>query len=392
MRIFAGGSWIGRCWSCCGSFSGEAGWERAGLELGGPSKNGGHLLGANCHNKIMKNIALVVLAIAALAFGTLYVKETGKRAKAAAAAEVAQRRAAELEAAAVAEETKRGELRAELEKSWNEAAAKDRQVAELKAAAEKAAGGAGVAAGAKPVGKGANPMAAIGKMFDDPAMKEAIAAQQKAALGPMLEKMYGKLFSDLGLSAEESGALKELLMKKHLAGAEMGMSMLTEGGGNAADLAQKVKAAGEAANAEIRAFLGEERFAQFQAYEKTTGDRMAVSGFRDSLGAGAALSGEQEQQLVAAMSQAREGFQFTRDFSDPTKFSGNMAGMFTEENVNRFMEEMDQLNQRYVAHAQNILTPNQLDAFQKHLSQQQALQRAGMQMGAKLFGQENQAQ
>jgi hypothetical protein len=92
------------------------------------------------------------------------------------------------------------------------------------------------------------------------------------------------------------------------------------------------------------------------------------------------------------MTEAREGFKFTTDFSDPSKMAGNPAGMFTEENVNRFMQEMDMLNQRYVAHAQSILSPNQLDAFQKHLSQQQALQKAGMQMGAKLFAPGEQGQ
>lgn len=333
----------------------------------------------------MKNIALVVLLVAALGFAGLYIKEAGKHVEARAAAENLQRRIKEMETAAAEQETKSAALQTELKQSWEEGTAKDRQIAQLKAASANPALAAR-AADSPERAKQANPLSALAKVFDDPAMKEAIAAQQKAALAPMLEKNYGALFAQLGLNADESAALKELLLKKHMAGAEMGMSMFAEEGAKPADLAQKVKAATEATDAEIRAFLGDERFAQMQSYERTLPDRMAISGFKDQLGANAGLSAEQEQRLIAAMTQERQNFRFSANLSDPAQLGANPAAMFNEETVNRFMEETDQLNQRFLGQAQGILTAEQLEAFQRHLQQQQTMQRLGMQMGARLFG------
>lgn len=331
----------------------------------------------------MKNLALVVVTIVALAFAGLYMKEAGKGMEARAAAETLRRRVGELETSAAEQETKSAALRTELTQSWDEGSAKDRQIAQLKAASAapaRAGGAAGQTADRK-----ANPFSALAKVFDDPAMKEAMVAQQKAALGPMLEKNYSSLFAELGLNADETAALKELILKKHMAGAEMGMAMFTEGGATPAELAQKVKTANEAADAEIRTFLGDERFARMQSYERTLADRMAISGFKDQLGANRGLSPDQEQRLIAAMTQERHNFRFTTNLGDPGQMGANPS-MLNEENVNRFMEEMDQLNQRFVGQAQGILTPEQLEAFQRHLTQQQNLQRMGMQMGARLFG------
>jgi hypothetical protein len=42
----------------------------------------------------------------------------------------------------------------------------------------------------------------------------------------------------------------------------------------------------DAADAQIKEFLGDDNFVQFQAYEKSLGERMAVSGFKDQLGNG----------------------------------------------------------------------------------------------------------
>jgi hypothetical protein len=59
--------------------------------------------------------------------------------------------------------------------------------------------------------------------------------------------------------------------------------------------------------------------------------------------------------------------------------------MFTEDNMNTFLQELGQLNQQYVSRAQGILSPDQLPAFQKYLDGQQAMQKVGLQMAVKMF-------
>lgn len=347
----------------------------------------------------MKNIALLVLLAATMVFAGLYLRQTNNLTQTQIVVERLEQQVGALQSTVDDTEKKTDSLRTELKQAQTEAAAKDSQIVQLKAASTSTnpalramTGAATTPTAAKP----SNPLSMIAKMFEDPEMKQAMAAQQKAALGPMIDKMYGKLFGDLRLTPDQTASLKEMLLNKQSAGAEIGLSMLSEGAdadpAKTADLGKKVKAASDAADAEIKTFLGDEKYAQYKAYEKTTADRLAVSGFKDQLGAGAALTAEQEQQLIDAMSQTRENFKFTTDFSDKSKLPGNISTMFNEENVNRFIQEMDELNQHYVGNAQNILTPDQLESFRKHLNNQQAMQKMGMQMGAKMLAPAKQGQ
>lgn len=345
----------------------------------------------------MKNIALIALSIATVVFASLYLRQSGKTIQAQMTAEGLQHKVAELAAAAEEQEKAGAALRTELKQVQADASAREREIAQLKAVSESApqrSASAGAQRGAPGAGKPANAFSSLAKVFEDPEMKEAIVAQQKVALGNMIDKTYGKLFSDLGLTPEEAATLKELLLKKQTAGTEIGMTMLTEGSdpAKAAELGKQARAATESAESEIKNFLGEEKFAQLKTYEKGAADRMAITGFKDQLGASAALSSGQEQQLIDAMTQARQNFKFTTDFSDKTKMNGDIQAVFTEENVNRFIQESEQLNQQFVSHAQNILTPAQFETFQKFLNNQQAMQKMGMQMGAKMFAPAKQGQ
>lgn len=339
----------------------------------------------------MKNFALVVLSIATAVFASLYLNQTRKVIQAQTAAEGLQQKMGELQSTVDDQETKSEKLRAELKQVQTDAAARNRELVQLRATSTNS-GQRATAAASSPgqtQAKPSNPLSSLAKIFDDPEMREAMAAQQKAVMRPTIEKTYGKLFSDLRLTPEQTTALKEMLLNKQMAGAQVGMSMFSEGADpsefETEVLGQKVKAATDAADAEIKAFLGEEKFAQLSAYEKTTADRMAISGFKEQLTGSAALTPDQEQQLIDAMSQARQNFKFSTDPSDTSKPTGDISALFNEEKMNRLIQEMDQLNQHFVSHAQNILTPDQLESFQKHLNSQQALQKMGMQMGAKMF-------
>jgi hypothetical protein len=113
---------------------------------------------------------------------------------------------------------------------------------------------------------------------------------------------------------------------------------------------------------------------------------MAVSGFKDQLAGGSSpLRPEQEQQLTRAMSEERSNFKFTTDFSDKSKFTGDFGTMFTEEKINQYFEEQNRLNEQYLNRAQGILSADQVGPFQKYLTSQQELQKAGMQMAQKMF-------
>ena len=238
----------------------------------------------------------------------------------------------------------------------------------------------------------ANDTSPFAGMFKDPAMKEMIKNQQKAVLGPMIAKQYAALFQQLGLTPEQSASLKDLLQQKMLAGTEMGMSML-DGSLDAtkrAELAKQVKAQSDAYDAQIKQFLGADNYSAFQAYEKTTPDRMVVSQFGDQLAGGpTALTADQQQQLIQAMGEERNGFKWTTDFNNQNPPNGDFTAMFTEDKMNQFAQEKAKLDEQTLARAQSILTPDQFTAFQEFQASQRQMQVAGMKMAAKMFAPKN---
>ncbi len=237
---------------------------------------------------------------------------------------------------------------------------------------------------------GANPFA---NMFKDPKMKEMIKSSQKAFIGPMIDKQYGALFQQLNLTPDQSAALKDLLQKKMLAGADAGMSMM-DGSLDAAqraDLAKQMKSETDDYDAQIKQFLGDANYQQFQDYEKTAPDRMAVSQFSDQLAGGATpLSPDQQQQLVQMMSDARNGFKWTTDYNNNNNaLNGDYASMFSEDKIAQFAKEKEQLDQQILNQARQFLTAEQLQSLEQFQTSQRELQITGMKMAAQMFAPKN---
>lgn len=235
----------------------------------------------------------------------------------------------------------------------------------------------------------ASPVKGLAAMFKDPAMKDMIKSQQKAYIGPMIDKMYGSFFQQFNLTPEQTAYLKDLIQKKMLVASDLGMSML-DGSADAskqAELRKQIKEQTDAVDSQIKQFLGDDNYKQFQDYEKSTADRMQVSQFQDQFaGTATALSPDQQQQLIQAMADERNNFKWTTDFSNPNAAGTDVASMFTDEKVNQFAQQREQLDQQVIERARQILTPEQLTQFEAFQKAQRELQVNGMKMAAKMFG------
>jgi hypothetical protein len=190
------------------------------------------------------------------------------------------------------------------------------------------------------------------------------------------------------LTPEQTTAMKDLIVNKTMASADM----ITAAMSGQADPAQvhaqavQVKADQSAIEDQIKQLLGEANYAQYHTYGKTLEQRMVVTQAADQLAGGPkAVLPEQQEQLFNAMVEERQKFAFTTDFSDPSKLKGDVASYYTEANKQRYIQELEQLSQRYLGRAQSILSPEQLGAFQTTLASQQAKEAAGVTVGAKLF-------
>jgi hypothetical protein len=330
----------------------------------------------------MKNIIIVALLLVSVAVGGMWFQKRRQATQAEARLVALQAEAAELQGSIAQREEGAASLREKLEKSMVESAVNAGQAAQLsQALTNRLQAAAPPEANAKP----ANPFA---EMFKNPEMREMIKQQQQTAMASIIEKNYADFLKTQPLSPEQASALKDLITRKMTVGADLGMEMMSGEltAEQRADLTKRIKTDTDAVAGEIKDFLGADNYAALETYEKSLPDRMAVSGFKDQLaGREMALKTDQEQQLIQAMSQEREGFKFTTDYSNQTSPPEDLFSQFTEDKLSLYFQEQEQLNQRYLARAQTILSAEQYAAYQKSLTAQQEMAKMGMKMAAQMF-------
>jgi hypothetical protein len=330
----------------------------------------------------MKNIAVLILLAVTLALGGLYLRESHKTSQGETTIANLQKNVTELEERLSQQETRSANLQTRLRDTHEKVVAKVEEVSHLQQA---------ITNRAESDSTNKNPMAevfkGVGEMFKNPEMKEFIRNQQKTVLSGMLDKNYAPFFAQLGLTSEQSAALKDLVLNKSLADAGAGMSLMSQQDPtNRTQVFEQAKQEKDAIDEQIKQMLGDDNYKQFQSYEKTIPDRMTIGMFKDQQAAGGSvLTPDQEGQLIQLMSDERQSFKFTTDYSDQSKFAGNLSDNFTEEKMNQFLQEQEQLHQRYLGRAQNFLTTDQYASYEKFLSTQRQMQSMGMKMAAKMF-------
>ena len=234
-----------------------------------------------------------------------------------------------------------------------------------------------------------NPLHAMAKMFNDPKMREMMKAQQKAAIGPIINQQYADLFKQLNLPPEQAAQVKDLVEKKMLVGADVGMSMLDDSldASQRADLTKQVKAESDDYDQQLKQALGDNNYQAYKSYEKTVPDRMAVDQFNSqNAGTATALTPAQQQQMVQAMSDMRNNFTWTSGLNQQDAgMNGDLASLLTEDNIAKFVAERQQFDQQFLTRAQQFLTPDQLDAYRVFQKNQIDMQVMGFKMAGQMF-------
>lgn len=233
---------------------------------------------------------------------------------------------------------------------------------------------------AAPASTGAtsNYFAGLAGMMKNPQMKEMIRSQQKV----MLDRMYGSLSNYLNLAADKLDTLKELLSDRQMAMVDSGMAMM---GGSESDRKQAVedsKAIKSEYDKKIQDLLGPQDYPVFQQYEQTAAERMSVQMFKQALPADAALTDQQEDNLIAAMYQERKALPTSSLMNNQNPDPSQL----TDERIAEMEKQMEQLQQRYADRAAAILTPAQLEQFATWQKQWNSMQVASLKMAAQMFG------
>jgi hypothetical protein len=226
----------------------------------------------------------------------------------------------------------------------------------------------------------------FGKMLagimKDPEMRKMIREQQSAALN----QLYEPLIKRLQLTPEEAQKFSDILAGGMESGMELASSMF--GGGDATNrtaLAKSIAAQQEEQKNQMKALLGEERYAQYEDYQQTVGERAQLSQFRQQMGAGA-INDDQAEALLGIMREEKKNVAATSGTAFPGQNSADIDAMLKEGQVEKLLAAQETVNQNVYARAGTVLSPEQLASFGKHQTNQLQMMRMGLNMARRFMG------
>ncbi|HSR87785.1 MAG TPA: hypothetical protein VLL07_02430 [Pontiella sp.] len=220
-------------------------------------------------------------------------------------------------------------------------------------------------------------------MEENPTINKMIEASQRGAIGAL----YSDMIEYLGLNAEETSYFMDVLMYRQMANVDVHMKMMAGGltEEEKAALMEKVKLANETTRSEMEKFLNDdEDFKEFEYYEDTIGERMVLSQMDQKLG-DEALSDESYREVLEIMREERENYDWSTDLHDQENRDLSPE-RFSTENIQKHIADIIALGKLMDARMQEILTPEQLEAWRESGAAMQALIEGQLQQANMIFG------
>jgi hypothetical protein len=215
-------------------------------------------------------------------------------------------------------------------------------------------------------------------LFRDEAMKGVLKEEAKAGIARNIKTLFDAgLAQQLHLDDNQSATLKQLMTQKDSILWNQMLIPMTTGELDDAGMAaagKGIKQALEENTAQTRALLGDEGYTAYQWFEKTQPERDRLKEFSSKVEqAGQDLSTGQQSELLAVMTDERVNFKFQFDLGDPAQLNfEHWDDNFTEERINAYFQDMEQLNDRIAQRARAVLTPEQSNALKDLLAQELA--------------------
>lgn len=225
-----------------------------------------------------------------------------------------------------------------------------------------------------------NPMAGFAKMFTDPEMKKSMRVQQSMGI----RMLYGDLARQLGLSAEEADHLMDVLTDRQMDLAAAAMANGAAGLGSEESLT-KGRDAQARATEQLKAILGEEKFAEFRKYERSIGDRFMLQQFEGQFAAmGAPLQASQKDGLLNVM--AEERVKTPNQLVNNANPKEQLEALRSEKALEDFLSSQEAFNRRVLERSRSILTPDQIVALEKAQKQGLEMMKAQVKISRDFLG------
>jgi len=231
----------------------------------------------------------------------------------------------------------------------------------------------------------------VNRVLGNPVLGKTLALMAKRMapmMSKMMVKMYAPVFEQINLSQEQRAQLQELILKKNAVNMDKGMALMDRklDVARRAAAIEEMKSAREGCDGEIRRLLGDRDYPVFEQFEKGLPDRLVLNMFKSkSARMGAALSEEQQEQLLHAVGAARAQYHWSTDLSRRIQNPADLVATFSEENIATFALEEEEFERQFLTQAKLLLTPEQFAAFQPFQAKQRQAKTASMKMTARMF-------
>ena len=221
------------------------------------------------------------------------------------------------------------------------------------------------------------------KMMEDPETKKVIRDQQRM----MLDQLYDPLIKKMDLTPAEAAQFKDLLADNMMKNAEKATSLMGGGATNRTEMLATLSAEQKDFEEQLRGVLGETRYAQYQDYQQTVGERTQLSQFRQQTTGENALTDRQSEQLLGFMKEAKQTMATASGQSGPGngQNAANMQAMLSGEGTEKLLQSQETVNQRVYERAREVLSADQLGAFGRFQTNQLQMMRMGMNMARKFM-------
>ncbi len=217
----------------------------------------------------------------------------------------------------------------------------------------------------------------LGKMFKDPQMKKAMAAQQTMAL----RQFYSDFVKSSNLTPEQAEQFYNAIGERQMAMMEKAGDFM-KGGQQTDEMKRAMEEDTKKFEAQLKEIIGDKGAKQFHDFEMTLPDRIAMNQFSQQLSSGGTpLSADQNRALLQVMSEERRNNPAT-----PAKLNKFDGANMSDEQIQQFFTQQEDVNSRVRTRAMSLLTAEQMKAFEQFQKQQINMQRMGMTMAREMFG------
>jgi len=260
-----------------------------------------------------------------------------------------------------------------------------RRAAEATVAAPAPAAPPPVAEGAKPDEEKGGLGKMLSKMMQDPDTRKFIREQQRM----MMDQMYAPLVKQMGLTPEQATQFKDMLADNAMKAAEKASAVFGSlASTNRNETLKTLTAEQKNFDEQLKAFLGDARYAQYKDYQETVGERTMLNQFKMQAGSDYNLSDPQTEALLTFMKEERKNVAATTGLplGDTDKDPAKLEALMSDDKVDQILQAQETIGQRVYERARTILSPEQLETLGKFQTNQMQMMRMGMGMMKKMFG------